>query len=165
MPTLSRKSATRTLVAGLALASVAGCAAPEPRHPEITAVLDTQAAAWNRGDIDGFMEGYWRSDDLTFISRGKQADPAGGPSKETTTTTRGWQATLERYKAKYPTRELMGTLTFGDLVVGRSGDDTANVAGRYHLERGDNDATGRFYLDMRRINGRWVIVKDRTTAD
>ncbi len=159
-----RQTAPR-LISAFVLVPLAGCAAPGPQHPEITAVLDAQVRAWNRGDIDGFMEGYWRSDGLTFVSTSKQVDPQTGESKDVTTTTNGWQATLQRYKTKYNTRELMGTLTFRELEVDRADENTANVAGRFHLERGDNDASGRFYLDMRRIDGRWVIVKDRTTAD
>src|SRR5687768_12231488 len=68
---------------------------------EITKVMNDQSSAWNRGDIDAFMDGYWRSDKLVFIS-GENV-------------TRGWQPTLDRYKKSYDTREKMGTLKFSDL--------------------------------------------------
>src|SRR4051794_14655620 len=82
-----------------------GPAAAGPSGPaaEITAVLSQQAAAWNRGDIDAFMEHYWKSDDLTFSSGGQ--------------TTRGWTSTKASYQRHYPTREKMGQLTFSELEV------------------------------------------------
>ena len=68
---------------------------------EIRKVMDDQAAAWNRGDIDGFMRGYWRSEKLVFISGDN--------------VTRGWQPTLDRYKKNYDSRAKMGVLKFSDL--------------------------------------------------
>lgn len=115
------------------------------------AVLDRQVEAWNQGDIEGFMQGYWKSAELEF------ATPEG--------TTRGWQATLDRYRAKYPTREAMGTLSFERLCVTQKTPDDAEVSGRYRLDRKNDVLTGRFTLRMRRMDGEWVIVRDDTVGD
>jgi ketosteroid isomerase-like protein len=135
---------------GVMLTTCAGCGAPVD-HPEIRAVLDGQASAWNRGDLEGFMRGYWRSDELVFSS------PTG--------ETRGWTATLERYRQSYPTREKMGQLSFENLRIARPSEDQAEVSGRYRLKRSDGVHAGRFYLKMRRTDGAWVIVRDRTVGD
>lgn len=140
----------RCAVLGVVLCASVGCArlgAPA----EICAVLDRQVVAWNRGDVEGFMQGYWKSDALEF------ATPEG--------TTRGWQATLERYRAKYPTRELMGALSFERLCVTQTAPEVAEVSGRYRLERRSDVLTGRFTLEMRRIDGEWVIIRDYTVGD
>src|SRR5690242_11969220 len=119
---------------------------PDEARRAIRAVLDSQVAAWNRGDIDGFMEGYWRSDDLTFSAAGK--------------TTRGWNATLGRYKSRYKTREQMGLLDFSDLDIRPLCDDAALVLGRWRLRRAADVPAGNFSLVFTRHNGRWVIVHD-----
>src|SRR5919206_5030503 len=98
----------------------------------IRAVLDAQAAAWNRGDIEGYMDGYARSDSIVFVS---------GDS-----VTRGWQATLERYKKGYDTREKMGTLEFSDLEIKVLGKDVGVVHGRWQLARAADKPHGRFTL-------------------
>lgn len=134
----------------LAMALVGACNARQA-HPEIARVLDDQIAAWNRGDLDGFMAGYWKSDDLTF-------ETTGG-------VTKGWQAVLERYRKRYATRDQMGTLRFRDLVISRTGPDAAEASGRWEVRAVDGRSSGHFYLTMRQIDGAWVIVKDRTTSD
>lgn len=118
----------------------------------IRQVLAEQTAAWNRGDIDGFMQGYWPSDELEFRT------PEG--------VTKGWQATRERYLKKYDTREKMGTLTFRDLRITQRSAGRADVTGRYELS-GPNGmiGCGRFELDVRRIDGQWLIVRDYTVPD
>ncbi len=133
-----------------------GCAGPQ--HPEIRAVLDGQVDAWNRGDIEGFMQGYWKSDELVFTSRSQS-------KTQQPTTTRGWQAALDRYRSRYPTTAQMGSLRFENLAVSRQGEDAAQVAGLYRLRNESGEHVGRFFLHMRRINGRWVIVKDHTVAE
>lgn len=142
---------------GLAiLAGLAGCAG-RVQNPvalsfnELHPVLDSQQAAWNRGDIEGFMAGYWNSPDLTFTAVGQ--------------TTRGWQETLERYRQRYPTRDKMGKLTFEQLTFTPLCDDAALVLGRYRLVRGDETLSGGFTLLMRRVEGQWAIVHDHTSAD
>ncbi len=114
----------------------------------LESILSEQAAAWNRGDIDGFMQHYWKSEDLTFSSGGH--------------TTRGWQTTKDNYKLRYPTRERMGHLTFDGLEVFPLGDSAALMLGRWHLDR-NGPVGGNFSLVFRKIDGAWVIVHDHTS--
>ena len=113
-------------------------------------MLEQQARAWNAGDIDAFMAPYWHSPDLTFSSGGK--------------VTRGWQATLDRYHQRYPTREAMGHLTFSDIEVTQLGRDAALVLGRWRLQRAA-PIGGGFTLVLRESAGKWVIVHDHTSID
>lgn len=115
----------------------------------IRKVMDDQAAAWNRGDIDGFMQGYWRSEKLTFVSE--------------TSVTRGWQQTLDRYKKSYDTRAKMGTLTFSDLEITVLSKDAAVVLGSWSLKREKDDPGGKFTLVFRRFKEGWRIVMDHTS--
>jgi len=115
----------------------------------IEAVLTAQAEAWNRGDIDGFMEHYWKSDELTFSSGGE--------------TTRGWTNTKENYYKRYPTREQMGQLRFSQLEVTSLGVSAALVLGRWRLARDVSPVSGSFSLIFRRIDGKWVIIHDHTS--
>jgi ketosteroid isomerase-like protein len=87
----------------------------------IPRILEEQDAAWNRGDIEKFMEPYWHSDELTFVSAGK--------------VTTGWQATLDGYRERYPTAADMGRLTFSNLEVRELGRRAALVLGRWDLTR------------------------------
>ena len=116
---------------------------------EIKAVFRAQVDAWNRGDVDAFMEHYWKSDELTFSSRGR--------------TTRGWQATLDGYRKRYPTREKMGRLTLDGLEITPLGDAAALVLGEWKLDRASEPIGGNFTLVLRKIDGRWVIVHDHTS--
>ena len=116
-------------------------------------VLDAQVAAWNRGDIDGFMDGYARSDETTFVSGD--------------TVTRGWQTVLERYKSRYDSREKMGTLRFTELETKPLAADAALVAGRWQLTRTNEQeafAHGRFTLVFRKTKAGWRIVHDHTSS-
>jgi uncharacterized protein (TIGR02246 family) len=115
----------------------------------LEAVLQIQEKAWNRGDVDGFVEHYWKSDDVTFSGGGK--------------TTRGWTATRDRYRVRYPTREAMGQLTFGELEITPLGDAAAMVLGRWALARDEEPVSGNFTLVMRKVDGRWVIIHDHTS--
>lgn len=117
---------------------------------EIRAVMSAQAAAWNRGDIDGFMKGYARSGATEFISADK--------------LTRGWQTVRDRYKKKYDSREKMGTLTFSELKITRLSGDAALVIGRWGLVRESDKPRGRFTLLFRRTSDGWRIVHDHTSA-
>jgi len=134
----------------LALLLVGGCRQPV-RHPDIRAVLDAQVSAWNAGDLAAFMAHYWKSDELTFST------PDGA--------LHGWEATFRRYEQRYPTAEAMGRLRFEDLEIARTGDGSAEAAGRFIVTRQDGIISGRFYLNLRRIDGRWVIVRDQTVRD
>ena len=121
---------------------------------EIRAMLDAQVTAWNRGDIEGFMTGYWKSDKTTFLGSGK--------------VTRGWQGLLERYKKGYPDKKAMGTLAFSELEINLLGRDAAFIIGNWQLERekdGKPDRTGGvFTLIARRFPEGWRIVSDHTSA-
>ena len=116
----------------------------------IRAVLDAQVAAWNRGDIEGFMDGYWRSDETVFISGD--------------TVTHGWQTVLDRYKKGYSTREKMGTLTFSDLEIKLISKDAAIATGRWQLARTGDTPHGRFTLIFRKTSQGWRIVHDHTSS-
>lgn len=117
---------------------------------EIRAVLDAQQAAWNRGDIEAFMDGYARSPETTFVSGD--------------TVTRGWQVVLDRYRRSYATRERMGTLSFSELEIKLLARDTAIVIGRWQLARAGDEPRGRFTLIFRRLNGQWRITHDHTSS-
>lgn len=132
-----------------------GCARPHAEQT-IRDRLHAQAAAWNRCDLEGFMEGYWKSDQLVFESTSKDGK---------SWITRGWQPTLDRYKKRYDTPEKIGRLTFSDLKVNMTGSDTAVVNGRYEVMQKDARLTGSFVLDMRRMDGKWYVTRDRTTGD
>ncbi|GAB3638037.1 nuclear transport factor 2 family protein [Hymenobacter arcticus] len=135
-----------SLLLGLALA-----APPTPRQA-IARVLTTQTAAWNRGDIPGFMAGYWHSDSLVFISK-------KGP-------TYGWQPTLDNYRRSYPDATQMGQLDFSQLRITTLGTEAAQVVGHWHLARpgvAAGDLQGQFLLVFRKLNGQWVIVADHTS--
>jgi len=115
----------------------------------IKKVMDDQTAAWNRGDIDGFMAGYWKSEKLTFISG--------------TNVTRGWQATHDRYKKSYNTREKMGELTFSDLEFTLLGNDAAVVLGTWSVKRTADNPNGKFTLTFRKFKEGWRIIMDHTS--
>ena len=118
---------------------------------EIRAVLDEQQAAWNRGDLQAFMDGYWQSADLTFAG-------ASG-------VTRGWQPVLDRYRERYRDRAAMGQLDFTILDVHPLGKDAAFVLGRWHLKRANDEPGGIFTLVFQRFPQGWKIVHDHTSAD
>ncbi|HEX2473673.1 MAG TPA: DUF4440 domain-containing protein [Lacipirellulaceae bacterium] len=115
----------------------------------VESILRTQEGAWNEGDVDAFMEHYWKSDDLTFSSGAK--------------TTRGWDATLKRYRERYPTREQMGRLTLDGLEITPLSDSAALVLGQWSLERENEPMSGNFSLVVRKFGGRWLIVHDHTS--
>ena len=117
----------------------------------IQMLLDDQAAAWNKGDLKGFMAGYWKSPDLTFFS-GKDR-------------TRGWQATLERYEKRYQAEgKEMGKLAFEELSIEMLGDDHALVRGRFRLQLSKEAPTGIFTLIVRKLPEGWRIVHDHTSS-
>lgn len=115
---------------------------------DIRAVMTRQAADWNRGDVDAFMQGYWKSDKLVFVG-----------SK----VTRGWQQTLDNYKKSYPTKERMGTLTFSDLEITVLSKDAAVVLGSWSLKRANDAPGGKFTLIFRKFKDGWKIVHDHTS--
>ena len=161
-------------VATVVLVCVAACIAqqaqPQPRNTSVPAVLSApdvialdkqvrqlitnQVDAWNHGDIEGFMAGYWRSADLTFFSNG--------------TETKGWEPTLARYKQRYQGEgRAMGKLEFTNLVVTPLCREAAFVRGEWHLTMPDGkEPHGLFTLMVRNIYGEgWRVVHDHTSGE
>jgi ketosteroid isomerase-like protein len=126
-------------------------AAAGTTEARVRAVLGKQVEAWNRGDLEAFMAGYWNSPDLVFQSGA--------------TITRGWPATLERYRRRYQAEgKEMGRLRFEELDVQPLSPDAAFVRGRWHLTMKDGTQPGGlFTLLLRRFNGEWKIVHDHTS--
>ena len=116
---------------------------------DIRSVMDEQVAAWNGGDVDGFMKGYWKSEKLVFISGDN--------------VTRGWQPTLDRYKKNYDSRAKMGVLTFSNLEVTVLSKDAAVVLGSWALTREKDNPHGKFTLTFRKFKEGWRIVMDHTS--
>ena len=117
---------------------------------QIRSVLRAQQDAWNRGDIEGFMNGYARAASTVFISEDS--------------IRRGWETVRARYRQKYSDRAKMGTLTFSDLEITLLSSDSAVASGRWKLKRADDQPHGRFTLVLRRLPEGWRIVHDYTSA-
>lgn len=148
----------RDCTAGLLLAGATWfcalpAAEPAPASPavrEITALLATQAAAWNRGEIDGFMQAYAQTDDLRFASGGD--------------VTYGWRQTRARYQQRYADKAAMGTLSFSDLVVTELAPDAALVFGHWQLIREKDAPHGLFTLTLKKTLVGWRIIHDHTSS-
>src|SRR5262249_42090118 len=141
---------TALLIAFTATSAVRAEKPADAAAKAIRQVLADQQTAWNKGDLEGFMAGYWKSPDLTFYS-GKEV-------------TRGWQATLDRYVKKYKADgKEMGKLTFSDIDVQVLGPETALARGRWQLEMSKEKPGGLFTLLLRRMPDGWRIVHDHTS--
>lgn len=116
----------------------------------IRSVMTAQAAAWNRGDLEAFMQGYWHVESLRFASGGS--------------VTHGWQATLDRYRQRYADRAAMGTLRFTDLEIEPLSADAALVFGHWSLTREADQPQGLFTLLFRKTDSGWVITRDHSSA-
>ncbi len=114
----------------------------------IRAVLDAQVAAWNRGDVDAYMNGYANSDDTMFVG---------------TDVTRGWTKVRDRYKAKYDSKSKMGTLVFSDVEMRPMGLDDVLVTGAWKLTRAADTPQGRFTLIFHHRPEGWRIVYDHSS--
>jgi len=125
--------------------------AEETTRGAILAVIAAQQEAWNRGDVEGFMKGYWNSPQLTF------AGSAG--------ITRGWEPVLARYRTRYPDAPAMGHADFSELEVYPLGKDAALVLGRWHLKRTSDEVGGIFTLVFQHFPEGWRIIHDHTSAD
>lgn len=112
-------------------------------------ILGEQSAAWNKGDIEGFMKGYWKNDSLMFIGKSGM--------------TYGWNNTLNNYKKGYPDVAAMGQLTFTILSVKTLSDQYQQVVGKWHLQRNQGNPEGYFTLLFQKIKGQWVIVTDHSS--
>ncbi len=117
----------------------------------IKKILTSQQDCWNNGDINGFMQGYWNSEELIFTSLNHK--PAYG-----------WNNTLERYKNSYPTKSSMGEFRFEILDLKLTSKTTANLYGRWGLIRMNDHPNGLFWLDLEKFDKNWLITKDSTIS-
>jgi ketosteroid isomerase-like protein len=116
---------------------------------DIQLVLHNQEKAWNNGDLEAFMKGYWKSDSLMFV--GKSG------------VTYGWQKTLDNYKKGYPDTAAMGKLLFDILEMKPVSEDTHFIIGKWQLIRSIGNIGGYFSLLFKKINGEWLIICDHTS--
>jgi ketosteroid isomerase-like protein len=121
----------------------------EKAENDIRKVMNEQVVAWNNGDIDGFMKGYWNSPEMTFVSG--------------VNVTKGWQPTLERYKKSYDSKAKMGVLTFADLDITILSKKSAVVLGKWSLQREKDNPNGLFTLTFRKLKEGWRIILDHTS--
>jgi ketosteroid isomerase-like protein len=131
---------------------LAGCSVLRPStkvETEIEQGMQRQAEAWNKGDLEAYMQLYWHSDSLLFLGK-------NGP-------TYGWEKTLQNYRRSYPNPQAMGKLTFTLLKTNRLSMDVYFVVGKWHLARVIGDVQGHFSLVFRKIAGNWVIVADHSS--
>lgn len=115
----------------------------------IRTLLENQSQAWNRGDLEGFMEGYWKNDSLRFI--GKSG------------ITYGWRQTLLNYQKGYPDKAAMGNLKFTLLHINQLSASYVQVIGKWQLTRAIGDVGGHFTLLLELIDGKWLIVSDHSS--
>ncbi len=118
---------------------------------QIKAILVEQSDAWNHGDIEGYMQGYWKSDSLLFTSGGN--------------IRRGWQETFEKYKKSYDTKAKMGTLKFSNIEVTLLSPGSAWVFGHWELEREKDSPGGVFTLILKKFSDGWKIIHDHTSSN
>ncbi len=134
----------------LLILAVSAYAAEPPSVVATRNLLAVQRDAWNRADIDGFMQGYWHSEDLRF---------AGGDSFRS-----GWQETIDRYRKTYPDAAAMGELDFDLVEVRELSPEAVFVFGKWALKRAQDAPHGLFTLLVERKDGAWVITRDHTSA-
>ncbi len=136
---------------GIVCLALALCsAAPADEEKAIRGVLTAQAAAWNKGDLDGFLKGYWDDEKLFFISGAK--------------TSKGFQALKERYQMNYQADgKEMGMLTFSDVHVERLGESTAFVRGKWEVKLKAETLSGWYTLIFRKFPDGWKIIHDHTS--
>jgi len=121
----------------------------ETSKTEITTMLLQTARDWSKGDLEAFMRGYLKSDNLKFVGNSG--------------ITYGWQQTLDNYKKGYPTKEHMGKLTFNLLEFDQLANDVFLVIGEFHLKRTVGDADGMFSIILKHVNGEWKIIADHSS--
>ena len=121
---------------------------PQADFEAIRAVMKMQEQAWSSADVEGFMQGYWESEELTFIG-------SKGLAK-------GWETTLANYKKSYPDAAAMGTLTFDVLDLRSLSEEHCYMIGQYKLKREEEELGGYFTLLWRKVDGQWKIVADQT---
>jgi ketosteroid isomerase-like protein len=136
------------LISTLFLISLAGFTQDSDKEA-ILKILDNQTKAWNNGDVENFMVGYWNNDSLMYVGK------AG--------ITYGYKPTLENYKKNYGSKEKMGQLAFTILHVNRLSPEYYQVVGKWHLKRTVGDVGGHYTLLFRKINDGWVIISDHSS--
>ena len=137
----------------LVVCGVSAWGAPTAATEEIRSVITKQQDAWNRGDLEAFMAGYWNSPELTFFSGAHES--------------KGWQAALDRYKKSYQSAgHEMGKLEFANLRIEMLGSDAAFVRGEFHLTMSDGKTPhGLFTLIFRKFPDGWKIVHDHSAGE
>lgn len=113
---------------------------------DIQSVLKKQRIAWSKGNLEKYMDGYWKNDSLKFY--GKSG------------LTSGWENTLEKYENGYPTKKDMGILSFKINDISKISNDSYYVLGEFHLKREAGNNTGIFMIIFKKINGKWKIIAD-----
>jgi len=132
---------------------VSGCDTQELADTEISEITETfmmTKDAWNEGNLEKFMEGYHKSEDIVFVG-------SAGPIY-------GYDATLERYRTSYPDTTIMGKLDFEILKLYKVDKKTALLIGKYYLTRTIGNARGYYTLVWQKIDGKWVIIADHSSA-
>jgi uncharacterized protein (TIGR02246 family) len=116
---------------------------------KIKQVLESQRQAWNAGDLETYMQGYWNTDSLLFVGK-------NGPKY-------GWKQTLENYRKSYPDKAAMGELHFDIKKVELLNARTAFVLGAWRLKREKDEPKGYFTLILKKLKGQWLIVSDHSS--
>jgi len=137
------------LTIAIAVFFLTASARAQSDEERIRETLRRQTECWNNGDLDCFMDGYWKSDSLLFIG-------SKGP-------TYGWQTTMDNYKQSYPDKSAMGNLTFTILQLYPISHDAYYCVGKWELERERDHPEGHFTLLWRMINGEWIITTDHSS--
>lgn len=132
----------------ISLIIISSCSIGQTDKDAIINVMAQQEKDWNKGNIEGFMQGYWQSDSLMFI--GKNGIKYG------------WKTTLDNYKKSYPDKAAMGKLSF-DIIKLEQNNNTAYMLGKWSLERETDNPNGYFTLYWKKIDGNWVITIDHTS--
>jgi uncharacterized protein (TIGR02246 family) len=125
------------------------CNGEKENIQQINSVLQQQVNAWNEGDLEGYMQGYWKDDRLIFT---------GGKSLN-----KGWKNTLDRYKKAYSSKEEMGILSFNNLEIELLSDRSALAIGEWRLIRITDTLQGRFTLVWSKLNEKWCIIADHSS--
>lgn len=130
------------------LSAVIACSQPK-EEKAIRQLLRVQTESWNKGDIEGFMQTYWKSDSLMFIGK--------------TGVHFGWQETLNNYKKGYPDTTAMGKLAFDIVTIKKLSPEYFYVVGKWMLKRTIGDLSGHYDLLLRKIKGQWYIIADHSS--
>ena len=117
---------------------------------EILTVLMEQQRAWNDGQLEKYMNGYWLNDSLRFASDGN--------------VSYGWKEALQRYRKGFPEKKAMGKLTFSKIEITILSTDNALVFGKWELERETDQPWGLYTLIFRKTQGGWKIVHDHSSS-